>query len=356
MAVVAGRAVLFHRVGGELVAEGLEAATGEPVWKATFPTNYSGQVSADNGPRCVPLIHESFVYLLGPAGELACVSLASGKRIWFRQVYQETQGVRRIFRRGEQPDRRRRQAAVERRRSQGSGVGGLFTHRWLDRVEGDRRSGQLFIAGGGDDRRRATRDLRDAVERRVDRSAERHRAISLSVRVRGPTVNAANPLVLGDHLFVSASYGVGAAWAKIGPDKATVEWDSGDVMSSQYTTCVEKDGLFYGIDGRQDLGDARLRCFDPRTGKLRWTKNEFGTGNLILAGDKLLVTKTDGELVLVEPVAKEYRELARTRLFDTTVQALPALADGRLFVRDTKQLKCLEVGKSDTPVGKKAGG
>ena len=33
---------------------------------------------------------------------------------------------------------------------------------------------------------------------------------------RGPTVNAASPLILGDHVFVSASYGVGAQWARIG--------------------------------------------------------------------------------------------------------------------------------------------
>jgi hypothetical protein len=35
-------------------------------------------------------------------------------------------------------------------------------------------------------------------------------------------------------------------------------------------------------------------------------------------------------------------------VLDTTVQALPALAAGRLFVRDTKTLKCLEVGRSAT--------
>ncbi len=34
---------------------------------------------------------------------------------------------------------------------------------------------------------------------------------------RGPTVNAANPLVFGDHLFVSSSYGVGAQWARSAP-------------------------------------------------------------------------------------------------------------------------------------------
>jgi hypothetical protein len=166
---------------------------------------------------------------------------------------------------------------------------------------------------------------------------------------RGPTVNAATPLVLGDHLFVSSSYGVGARWVKLdasGPTvEANVEWDSDEIMSSQYTTCIEKDGVLYGIDGRQDLGVARLRAFDPTTQKVFWTEEDFGTGNLILAGDKILVMKTDGTLLLFAPSPKAYQPLAETQLFDTTVQALPALAAGRLFARDTQTLKCLQVGK-----------
>jgi hypothetical protein len=166
---------------------------------------------------------------------------------------------------------------------------------------------------------------------------------------RGPTVNAANPLVLGEHLFASASYGVGANWSKIGPSAATEVWANDDVMSSQYTTCMEHEGFLYGIDGRQDMGRARLRCFDPRSGKVQWTEERFGTGNLILAGDKLLIMRTAGDLVVVAADPRAYRELARMPIFDTTVQALPALSDGLLLVRDTRRLKCLRLGP---PAGK----
>jgi hypothetical protein len=132
---------------------------------------------------------------------------------------------------------------------------------------------------------------------------------------------------------------------KLGVDRPVVEWDSDDVMSSQYTTCIEHDGALYGIDGRQDIGVARLRAFDPKTRKIFWTDEGFGTGNLILAGDTILVMKTDGKLVLFAPSPKRYEPLAEAQLFDTTVQALPALADGRLFARDTRMLKCVRVGR-----------
>jgi outer membrane protein assembly factor BamB len=348
LAVVGERAVLFHRLGNELVAEALESGTGKPLWKATFPTRYAGGVSPDNGPRCVPLVHGGFVYLLGPGGELACLALDSGKQVWFRQVYQEFDAPDGYFGAGSSPIVEGDKLLLNVGGTGGAGIVAFSLADgktvWKATDEAASYSSPTATTLGG---------VRHVV------FVARLNVVSLDpangkVRfrfpfgMRGPTVNAANPLLLGDHLFVSASYGVGAQWAKIGPKGASVEWESDDVMSSQYTTCVEKDGVLYGIDGRQDVGSARFRAFDPRTKKVYWTEEDFGTGNLILAGDKLLVMKTDGELLLVEATQAAFRPLARARLFDTTVQALPALAGGRLFARDTLTLKCVQVGKRAT--------
>ena len=54
-----------------------------------------------------------------------------------------------------------------------------------------------------------------------------------------------------------------------------------------------------------------------------------------------------GELVLAEVNLRRYRELARAKIFDNSrgnsTRALPALAGGRLYVRDTRTLKCLDL-------------
>jgi hypothetical protein len=81
-------------------------------------------------------------------------------------------------------------------------------------------------------------------------------------------------------------------------------------------------------------------------GKIHWTRRDFGTAPIIRAGDKLLMMKTDGELVLAAANPERYEELARTQLFRNTTRALPALANGRLYVRDTRTLKCIQVGTS----------
>ncbi len=156
-------------------------------------------------------------------------------------------------------------------------------------------------------------------------------------------MNAANPLVIDDHIFVTASYGIGAVFAKVQKNKAQVVWANDDVMSSQYPTAVAKDGCLYGIDGRQDGEPASLRCIDPKAGKVLWTEDHFGMATFILAGDRLVIMKTDGELVLAEPSPRAFRPLAQARIFHSTTRALPALSAGLLYVRDEQTLKSLDL-------------
>ena len=165
----------------------------------------------------------------------------------------------------------------------------------------------------------------------------------------GPTVNAANPVVFDGHLFVTASYGIAAVLAKIKANDAEVLWRDSDILASQYATCVEKDGYLYGIHGREDGPPADLRCFDATARKVLWTQPSFGYATLIRAGGKLLILATDGTLVLAAANPNKYEELARKQICNTTIRALPALADGLLYVRDTKVLKCLDLRNEQSP-------
>jgi outer membrane protein assembly factor BamB len=345
VAVRKGRLVLFHREGNQLVAESREAATGRSQWKTGFATTYSSTISPDDGPRCVPLVDKDQVYLLGPGGELACLALATGKQIWLRNICKEFKAPEGYFGTGSSPI--------------------LEGDKLLVNVGG--RDGAGLVAFSPTDGKTLWKATDEAASYSSPVAATvagvRHVIFVTRLNVvsidptngevrfrfpfgaRGPTVNAASPLVIDDHLFVSASYGVGAQWAKIGAREAKEVWANDDVMSSQYTTCVEREGILYGIDGRQDVGVARLRAFDPRTGRVLWTEEGFGTGGLILVGDKLLIMRTEGELVLAEASPQEFRPLSRAKLFETTAQALPALADGLAFVRDTRVLKCVDVGQ-----------
>ena len=129
-----------------------------------------------------------------------------------------------------------------------------------------------------------------------------------------------------------------------------VVWNNDTSMSSQYTTCVAAGRYLYGSHGRYDGPPAHLRCINPATGKVMWSEDDFGTVTLILADGKLVIVGTGGSIVLAEATPKRYHELARATVFRTrpgvskvTVRPLPALADGHLYIRDTKTLKCLDL-------------
>jgi outer membrane protein assembly factor BamB len=160
---------------------------------------------------------------------------------------------------------------------------------------------------------------------------------------RGPTVNAATPLVCDGNLFVTASYGVGAVMAAIGEKEAKTIWKGPDAISSQYATSLYVDGVLYGSDGRADQPPVHLKAVDAKTGRVLWSEEDYGVAHLIYADGRAIAVKEDGALILWKPSAKKFEQLAMTGKGSTT-RALPALAGGRLFVRDDKALRCYQVG------------
>jgi outer membrane protein assembly factor BamB len=151
--------------------------------------------------------------------------------------------------------------------------------------------------------------------------------------------------VIGDHLFLTASYGVGAVYGRIHEASFDTLWASDDVLSTQYATCIADGKLLYGINGRDDVGRASLRLIDPQNQKIVWEKSDFGYATLVKADGKIIAQKTDGTLVLIRCNPERYVELASVPIFTSKTFALPALSAGRLYLRDEHTLKCLDVGR-----------
>ena len=156
------------------------------------------------------------------------------------------------------------------------------------------------------------------------------------------SVNAATPLVIGNQVFVSASYGTGAALLEINGSGYKKIWANDDSMSNHYSTSVHRDGYLYGFHGRQEEGQA-LRCVQLSTGKVMWDVDGYGAGTVILAGDRLLILRENGELVLAPAVPEAFKPSAHAHILDKVVRAYPALADGRLYARDEKTLVCVRL-------------
>lgn len=342
-AVAGGRVIVFHRPNAHVVCEALDAATGRPIWKRSFPTNYTGSIDPDNGPRCVPTIDRGTIYLLGADGALRALALADGSQRWAVNIRQQFKAPEGYFGCGSSPlvDGDRLLVNVGAR---GAGIVAfsLADGRTLWKATDDAASYSSPVASSRGRHEVIFITRENAVG--LDPASGKVR-FQIPFGKRGPTVNAANPVVAGDHLFLSSNYGVGARWINLQTAAPSVIWDNDELLSSQYTTSIEHRGVLYGIDGRQDVGVARLRAIDPAAPKVLWTEEGFGTATLILADGKLIIMKTDGTLVLARPSPKAFEPLGSVKLFDATVQALPALSDGRFFARDTSTLKCYSLAR-----------
>ena len=343
VAVERGRAILFHRVENNEIVEALDAESGKPLWKTSFPTRYISTIAQDDGPRCVPLIYEGFVFLLGAGGELHCVSFETGDEVWQRSLEKDFGAQEGYFGAGSTPIVHDDLLLVNVGGRSGAGLVAFA----LD-------TGKTVWQAGDEDASYSSPTATKIAGQEQVIFVTRYNVVGVNPSdgkvlfrfpfgKRGPTVNAATPLVIDGNLFVSASYGVGAVASKLTSAGAKKIWENNEVMSSQYTTSVYHDGYLYGIHGRQDIGVAELRCIDPVAGKVMWTEEGFGTGNLILADDKLVIMKTDGTLVLAQPSPDKFRPMASAQVLNNTVQPLPALAGGRLYVRDTDTLKSLDL-------------
>jgi hypothetical protein len=55
----------------------------------------------------------------------------------------------------------------------------------------------------------------------------------------------------------------------------------------------------------------------------------------MLAGDRLLIARETGELVLAAASPQGYRPLAKAQILPPTIRALPALSDGFLYIRNS---------------------
>lgn len=351
VAVAGGRVFAFHRPSaGSHDSERLEcfeAASGRSLWKADFPASYRGGIDPDKGPRCVPLAADNTVYAMGAAGDLQAVALDSGAVLWSRDLYADYRADEGYFGAGSTPILVAGQLLVNVG-GRGAGIVALDPATgktlWQASDEGASYSSPALLTRGGQSQAifvtRLNCILADPAKQRVQ--------VLFPFGQRGPTVNAATPLVLGDRVFVAASYGVGAALAALDVPLTKKLWASNDTLSSQYATPVFRDGFLYGIHGREDVGVAELRCVEAATGKVRWAKTGFGVAHLVLAQDKLLVQKVNGLLALAEAKPDGYRELAQARLTQSPTRALPALSHGRLFVRAGSgggELICLQVGQ-----------
>ena len=209
-------------------------------------------------------------------------------------------------------------------------------------LDGDRRRGQLFV-GVGATISGSARDVPHARGPGWSRSRERAGAVSAAVAgAPGRVGERRNADRVGDLIFVSAEYGPGAGVLQFEGTNLVDVWLSDEVLSNHYATSVHAR--------RQPLWIPRPPGVRPELSRGRSADRQsaleherFGAGSVTLAGNRLVILRESGELVLAAASPEAFQPLARRRCCRPPCARIPALADGILYVRNDNTLVAVDL-------------
>jgi outer membrane protein assembly factor BamB len=339
-AVAGGRAfTIEQRVRHEVVAA-YDVLTGRELWTNAWPERFSQWMGGGEGPRATPAWADGFVFALGGRGELRCLDAATGRLVWRINILQDTGAKNLRWGMAGSP-----LIAGDAVIVQPGGPAGRSVAAY------DRRTGKRLWTALDDKSAYASpmqvtllgvpQFLVVSASRLVGLSLDRRNVLWEFPWSTGHDASAAQPIVIGDQrVFYSSGYGTGAVvieLTKAGDGFAVRQVWRNIRMKNRQSSSILHDGFIYGLD------EGILACLDAATGELKWKGGRYGHGQLLLAGDHLVVITEEGELVLVAATPEKLREVARVPGIEGETWNVPAFADGILLVRNTRQMAAFDL-------------
>jgi outer membrane protein assembly factor BamB len=337
-AVAHGLAITQEQRGDRELVIAYDLVSGAVKWAHGDARRFESTIAGD-GPRATPTVFDGRVYTLGSTGLLNCLELSTGRRIWHRDIAEGSSA---------QPDWGRSCSPLVVDDlvvvSAGAGAGrSLAAYR--------RTTGEPVWQAGNDRvgysspmvaRLAGIRQILIFNQASVAAHDPETGRLLWEHRWPAEQPNVAQPVLLpGDRVLVSSGYGVGSKLLQVRDNgtaglRAELAWES-TRLKAKFTNLVVRDGFVYGLD------DGVLVCLDPSDGERRWKSGRYGHGQVLLAGDLLLVQAEDGEVALVEARPDAHRELTRFTALKEKTWNSPALAGRILLVRNDQNAACYEL-------------
>lgn len=354
-AIANGKVFGMGYLGDDEVVWALNESDGKLLWTARLGDALPQKASqAKEGPGGTPTVDGDKLYVEGMAGDISCVQVADGKVLWQRSMKNDF---------------------------------GAKAPTWSFResllVDGD----NVLCTPGGPDATLVALDKltgKTVWRAKVPGNPGAAYASPIAIEVQGQRqyvqftaraligvspegkllwkydkaaskggINCATP-VYGDGLiFASAAYNHGGAAAKL-IKNADGTFTAEEVyftkqMQNHHGGMVLFDGCLYGASGGNEGGS--LVCLDFKTGKVLWdgrndSERSLAKGSLALAGGRIYYRTEAGDVLLIEPSAKEYIERGRFKEPNRSrapAWAHPVIANGKLYLRDQDNLTCFDI-------------
>jgi len=156
-------------------------------------------------------------------------------------------------------------------------------------------------------------------------------------------VNAATPIFQDGKLFLTSGYKTGSAVFALAREgdklSARNQWGSepSKIILGKFQTPVLFDGNLFVSD------EKALKCVDFATGKERWSQRGVSNGTVVWADGNLVVLTDNGELQIGKASPDEFKPLTSVELLGGRCWTVPTLYQGRLYVRNLKQVACYQL-------------
>jgi outer membrane protein assembly factor BamB len=329
-------------------AVAFDAASGKVRWVTQLGAVFRDSQNQGEGPRATPTVHDGKLYCLLAAGDLFCLDVADGSEIWKINVFEASgssnhHGEGLFWGLAGSPIVEGGRVIVQPG-GKGSSVAAFDVRSgklaWKTGSDPVGYGSPIVIEAGGMRQLIATTGSSFvSLDPRTGRSLWRHEWKNSF------HCNCATPQSADGLLFVSSSYGSGCAALELGFENgkptATRRWKNGE-LQNHYSTSIILDGHVYGCHANQG---STLRCLELATGKLRWVSRGAGKCSMIAVEGHLICLSERGVLTLVRADPRGFvpRGQVKGILRSKKAWAPPALSGGRLYVRDDREIVCLDL-------------
>ena len=334
-----GLAYTMYGRGDDEFVVCLNASTGDEVWRFRSDSNLF-EPQGGNGPRSTPAVDGDRVFVLSANGKLYGLNARTGAKLWEHDFVKRFGSRRPRWGFCSSPLVEGDLVMIEAGGTRGNSLlafdkanGRLV---WSSQRDKPGYSSPVAITAGG-----VRQVLFFTAGGLVSVSPKDGRPFWRYAWSTSYDVNAATPIFIPpDKVFISSGYGTGAAVLQIKEAGAGIRvaqvWKNRE-MKNHFPSSVLNGNYLYGFD------NAILKCIDARTGEAVWRHRGFGKGTAIFADGHLIVLGEQGNLGLVEATPSGIHVKAEARAMNGRCWTVPALAGGRLYVRNEKEIACLDL-------------
>jgi len=338
-AIAEGKAYTIEQRRGTEAVVAYDVATGRELWKQAWDAEFTD--STGDGPRSTPTWDQGHLYALGATGELRCLDGETGRVIWGKNILTENQASNLQWAQAASP------LIVDDKVIVLPGGGGGKSVVAYNKMTG------APVWKSLDDRQAYVSPML------VELAGRRQIVVVSALRVVGLVpetgallwsypwatdmgINVSQPIVVDkNRFFISSGYGKGAALVELKGSgntfTANTVWENTN-MKNKFNSSVLHDGYIYGLD------EGILVCLDVNTGERKWKEGRYGYGQVVLASGHLIVTDgTTGDIALVKASPDKYTEVARFPALKGQTWNYPALAGGRLLVRNSSEMAAYDL-------------